>query len=62
VLVTVGTCGYGWSFRSGQSAFRAWGAVGDAFWDALTGHAGALWQVQDDAQTLHELGGQRGLG
>ena len=53
---------HGWLSCGGQPAFRAWGAVGAAFGHALAGHAGALWQVQDDAQTLHPLGGDRRLG
>ena len=51
----------GWSPGGGQPSFRAWSAVGAALGHALAGHAGALWQVQDDAQTLHPLGGDRGL-
>jgi hypothetical protein len=30
--------------------------------DALAGHAGTLWQVQDHSQALHALGGERRLG
>jgi hypothetical protein len=30
--------------------------VGLTLWHALVGHAGALWQVQDNAQALHAMG------
>jgi Transposase DDE domain len=36
--------------------------MGLALGHALAGHAGALRQVQDNAQALHALGGDRGMG
>jgi hypothetical protein len=51
-----------WVVQRGTTGRLCTGAVGIAFGHVPAGYAWALWQVQDDAQAVQPLGGERGLG